>query len=489
MATSHLAGLPIAGTYTIVANKAGFAETKLENLALAGGTTAEVDLQIERRGRADAGDRHWRGRRSPHGFAAAGRYVSTRTRSKRRRCSTAASPICPCSTPPTGQAINQGDVFMNEDLFTTNGAGRRQTWFEVDGGTDNDSWGRQTMFTNIPVAAVQEMSVLEQRVLRRIRRQHRQRGQHHHQVGRQSIAWRRVGTVAPVRHRSGALRIHRRQCRQRQRCRQRHAGPIRAVALRRHRLEDAFLRRRANSAAKTALRRSFRRSTRQFRRPLSRLARLPAPRPSASTTRTICFSAAMLDGFHDTNPNGIVGGNSLPTVDRVFHRRTYSEEVGETAVLSPTLMNNVRVQFQLASPITEFDPGDLRHAVRRCRSPTGGTFTSGTSQSALLMNRQYQVNDTLSAHVGQASGQVRRRRDRRAHRRRQQGIRRSHLRRRVHLQDLHAGACAVCESSSLPGQHRQREELHAELRQRQLHRQRHAVGAVRAGRLEGARRI
>src|SRR5580658_7917933 len=41
-----LAGLPIAGAYTIVANKAGFAEAKLDNLALSGGTTAEVDLQL-----------------------------------------------------------------------------------------------------------------------------------------------------------------------------------------------------------------------------------------------------------------------------------------------------------------------------------------------------------------------------------------------------------------------------------------------------------
>jgi hypothetical protein len=31
-------------------------------------------------------------------------------------------------------AINQGDEFMNQDLFTTNGSGRRQTWFEIDGG-------------------------------------------------------------------------------------------------------------------------------------------------------------------------------------------------------------------------------------------------------------------------------------------------------------------------------------------------------------------
>ena len=30
-------------------------------------------------------------------------------------------------------AINQGDIFTNQNLFTTNGAGRRQTGFEVDG--------------------------------------------------------------------------------------------------------------------------------------------------------------------------------------------------------------------------------------------------------------------------------------------------------------------------------------------------------------------
>jgi len=58
------------------------------------------------------------------------------------------------------QAINQGDVFMNEDMFTTNGAGRRQTWFEIDGANGNDSWGRQTLFGNLPLDAVQEMTIL-----------------------------------------------------------------------------------------------------------------------------------------------------------------------------------------------------------------------------------------------------------------------------------------------------------------------------------------
>ncbi len=68
-------------------------------------------------------------------------------------------------------------------------------------------------------------------------------------------------------------------------------------------------------------------------------------------------------------------------------------------MLSPTLLNNVRLQFQLASPITQFDPVvyGTQYSVP---ISTGGTFTTGTSQSALLMNRQYEGNDTVSANWG-----------------------------------------------------------------------------------------
>ena len=106
--------------------------------------------------------------------------------------------------------------------------------------------------------------------------------------------------------------------------------------------------------------------------------------------RNNLFFRSDVDGFYDTNPNGTVGGNNLPTVDRVFKRRTYSEELGETAVLGPTLINNLRLQFQLASPITQFV---RRSMARNIQVPisTGGTFTTGTSQSALLINHQYQI--------------------------------------------------------------------------------------------------
>ena len=59
-------------------------------------------------------------------------------------------------------------------------------------------------------------------------------------------------------------------------------------------------------------------------------------------------------------------------------------------MFSPTLINNARLQFQLASPITEFDPV-VYGTQYQVPISTGGTFTTGTSQSALLLNRQYQV--------------------------------------------------------------------------------------------------
>jgi hypothetical protein len=111
------------------------------------------------------------------------------------------------------------------------------------------------------------------------------------------------------------------------------------------------------------------------------------------------FLRANADAFTDTNPNGAVGGQNLPSVDRVFHRRTYSLELGDTTTISPVWVNDARGQFQLASPITQFDP--VVFSTQFVVPTTlGGTFTKGTSQSALLMNRQYEFNDTVSAALG-----------------------------------------------------------------------------------------
>jgi hypothetical protein len=64
-------------------------------------------------------------------------------------------------------------------------------------------------------------------------------------------------------------------------------------------------------------------------------------------------------------------------------------------------VNNLRAQFQLGSPITEFDPVvfSTQFSVPISGGGSSSTFTSGTSQSALLMNHQYEVNDVVSASL------------------------------------------------------------------------------------------
>ena len=398
--TGHfsLAGLPVSGKYEITAQKSNFAEARLNDVTLAGGTTADVSLQLSVAGgesqvtvtgvvgevRADQpqlGDRLDE------------RQINETPLLNRRIT------YLPLLNAANRPALNQGDVFMNQNLFTTNGAGRRQSWFEVDGSTGSDSWGRQTIFSNIPVTAVQEMTVLTNAF--------------------SAEYGASTGSVVNIVTKSGSSRYH---------------GEI--LELWRPSATEAALSgftaaTAANGNAVTSDK--LGQSSVAFSGPITaghtyfslaaeysrqdRASPINSPIAPGSfighyrgwlgflridhqiNERHQLFFRGNLDGFHDTNPNGTVGGNNLPSVDRVFRRRTYSTEVGETAVLSPTLLNNVRVQFQLASPITQFDPV-VYGTQYQVPISTGGTFTSGTSQSALLMNRQYQFNDVLSAMHG-----------------------------------------------------------------------------------------
>ena len=293
-------------------------------------------------------------------------------------------------------AINQGDIFMNQNLFTANGTGRRQTWFEVDGASANDAWGRQTIFTNVPLDAIAEMTVLDNAFAA------------NYGFGE--------GAVVNIVTRGGGDAYH---------------GDV--LALWRPSAPEAKLSgfSAANATSgKDVTGDTLTQGAATLSGPLASNGRTfflgsgeysyqnrtsPVISPLAPGNfighyrdwlgflridHTIrpgqrLFLHAGVDSFFDTNPNGIVGGNTLPSVARVFHRRTYTTEVGDTAVLSNSMVNDARLQFQLASPITQFSPV-VSGTAYSVPISSGGTFTSGTSQSALLLNRQFEVVDTLS---------------------------------------------------------------------------------------------
>jgi len=393
-----IAGLPVAGRYDVTAAKAGFAEGRVSSITLTGGSTASVTLELSveagasqvtvtgvagevETGQPDIGVRIESGQAVE--MPLLNRKIS----------------YLPLLNAANRPAINQGDVFMNQNLFTTNGAGRRQTWFEVDGATDNDSWGRQTTFSTLPLMSLEEMTVLSNAfsaeyggstgsVVNIVTRPGT--SEFHGEI---LEAWRPADTAAAL------------------------SGFTSANAASGNDLTSDTLGQSAlGLSGPLGSGKTFFSLAGEFSRE-DRASPIISPVAPGKfvghyrgwlaflrldhqiNDRNNLFFRADIDGYHDTNPNGTVGGNSLPTVDRIFRRRTYSAELGETATLTPSLINNVRVQFQLASPITEFDPA-IYGTQFQVPISAGGTFTTGTSQSALLLNHQYQGNDVLSTVHG-----------------------------------------------------------------------------------------
>ncbi len=391
------AGLPAATSYSITAEKTGFAPASSNRIELAGGTTASVSLTLSV-GAADeivivTGDAtDLRSDQPQLGIDLTRRQLEETPLPSRRIT------YLPLLSAANRPAVNQGDIFMNQNLFTTNGAGRRQTWFEIDGLNGDDFWGRQTIFTNVPLAAVGEMNLLTNSF--------------------SAEYGGSTGTVVNVLTKRGSDRFHGQALEL-----WRPSGPeahlsgfTTANAASGNDVTSDTLGQSALALSGPIAQKTYFSSAAEFNRQL-KASPITSPLAPGSylgryrgwdgflrfdrqlNEHNNAFVRGDLDLFYDTNPNGIVGGASLANVARVFHRRTYSVAMGETAVLSPRVVNNVRAQFQLASPITEFDPVvySTQYVVP---ISSGGTFTSGTSQSALLMNRQYEVAETLSLTRG-----------------------------------------------------------------------------------------
>jgi Carboxypeptidase regulatory-like domain/TonB dependent receptor len=400
-----LFGLPAAGLYDVMVSKDGFAEAKAENISFAGGSSAKVALTLNIVGTSSTV--------VIEGAASDVRIDQPQSGIRLSQLQMEQTPLpyrritfLPLLNAANRPAINQGDIFMNQNLFTTNGAGRRQAWFEVDGSNSVDMWGRQTIFTNIPLMAVDQMSVLTNAFSAEyggstgsvVNIVTRSGGDRLH--GQLLELWRPAGTEASLAGFSSGNATSGNEITSDV------VGQTAAQlsgALDKSKKTHFLLSGEWNREAKAS-------PVTSPIDPVSFVGHYRGWLGFLRLDRQInennnAFLKINFDNFTDTNPNGIVGGSSLPSVARTFHRRTYSMELGETAVLSPHLVNNARVQFQLASPITEFDPvvygtQFVVPITSLCGNLACGTFTSGTSQSALLMNRQYEGSETLAFNRG-----------------------------------------------------------------------------------------
>jgi len=112
------AGLGVAGTYDVVAAKPGFADAHIRTLSLVGGVTADLHLQLNVVGRQTQ-------------ITVTGSMDAVRTDSAQLGDTLGAAQMqetpllnrrityLPLLNAANRPAINQGDEFMNQNLFTT----------------------------------------------------------------------------------------------------------------------------------------------------------------------------------------------------------------------------------------------------------------------------------------------------------------------------------------------------------------------------------
>lgn len=377
--------LPLTGSYRLHVGHDGFAPQDKDGLALRAGETAAADAVLKPAVAAEI---------TVYGTAEGIKSDSPQLGTRLDNTTLQELPVLgrkvtslPLLNSAVRPARGTGDLFMNTTLFVIDGGGRRQTTFSLDGGTADDAWGRQTIFTSVPLAAIQELTVLTNSFS----------AEYGRTTGGAVNLITRSGTNATHGDFTAVSRPGSWQSDTPVTNQKAHDQLWQGSAF----LSGPLVHDRAYWAVGAEYNDQDRDSvitsalapgvfTGHFKQTLL-FGRLDADlNPSHHL-----FGRFNFDRFTDSNPADAVGGVALPSAARTFRKKTESVQVGETAVLSSLAFNDARLVWLDGDPITEFEPANP--SVQFVRP---GVSTEGESRSAHLTNRQYQLADTVSLALG-----------------------------------------------------------------------------------------
>jgi outer membrane receptor protein involved in Fe transport len=390
-----VAGLPVGGTYRVVVSKPGLHQYGglTDHLTLRAGETARIDVVLAT-AFGDSGNLFV----SVFGTAQGIRTdpeLGVRLDSGQidvtpllgRKIS-----YLPLLNASFRQAKGTGDLFLNTVYFVTGAGGRRQADFVVDGATGDEPWGRQAMFSTIPVGAVQEMNVMSRAFSA--------------EFGWTSSAAINIVTKAGTNAAHGEALVLGRPggLQPSSFADDASVGPpdipdsLLQVSLaiggalapdRTHYFFAGDLTRQDRTASiSTPLVPAGTTFVGNYRQALAN-ARLD----HKLTAGQSLMARVNLDRFYDTNPQDAVSGNVLPSAGRQFTRHTYGGQVNDTSILSASMLNEARFEYQHADPVTAFDP--ISPSTQFTRAGTA-PFTSGESRFVHAFSRLSQLSDTLT---------------------------------------------------------------------------------------------
>ena len=380
------ADLPLTGAYRIRVSRQGFAARETGALALRGGETAFIDVVLSpEAGRESVtvyGTRDGVRSDSPQLGVRLGLPKIENTAVPGRKLTNLA--LLDSAVRP---ARGTGDLFLNNTLFVINAGGRRQTSYVIDGSTADDAWGRQTILTNVPLSAVEEFTVLTNSFSAEFGRTASGVVNLVTRAGANTWHGDAIGLWRPGGIQARSPMSDRRTADRLEQVSGSLSGPV-------SRDRTQFLvagetsRQRRDSTITSPLGPGtftgnydpfllFGRIDHQF------------------SDRHLAGLRLNADRFTDTNPADAVGALTLPSAARDFRRAAYSAQAFDQWTVNGRAVNELRAQFQIASPVTEFTPVSPSTQYTR-----PGLGTEGESRSARLQNHQWQLADTLSLTRG-----------------------------------------------------------------------------------------
>ena len=375
--------LQLTGSYQISAGAPGFTLRQSKPLDLRAGETAEVSfvLSIE----------ETRGSVSVTGTstgvlsesAQIADFFSSRTLQSLPIAGRRLTSV-PLFDSSVRSARGTGDLFIGKTLFVINGAGRKQTSYFVDGVGGNDAWNRQTIATDLPILAVQEIAVLANAFSA--------------EYGWGAGGVMQVNSLSGTNNIHGALAVDWRpggiQAR----------PPLANIAAP-DRLwqgnaivSGPFIKDRFFYSIATQIDRQDRDAIITSRLAPGQIYHGHIDRELALTRFDYRWTDShfttlglRLDRLFDTNPSDLVSANTLPSAARYFGRNTYTLQLGDTWILNDRSINEFRAGVLIASPITRFAPFESSTQFMY-----QGLAVIGDSRSGNVQNHQYQLADTLS---------------------------------------------------------------------------------------------
>src|SRR6187402_851900 len=150
--------LSLTGTYTVKVGKQGFADETRGDVRLRSGEVATLRVKLVV-GAARSEVTVFGSDQGVHADTQIGVRLESATINETPILGRKVTTL-PLLNSAFRQGKGTGDLFVNATYFITGSGSRRTTTYMLDGASNDEGWGRQTMLATVPVGAVQEVSVL-----------------------------------------------------------------------------------------------------------------------------------------------------------------------------------------------------------------------------------------------------------------------------------------------------------------------------------------